>query len=188
MLEEEARLTKVSEKWLVKMHMFLFFYMVFIYIYVGLIMNQKIISKSTGLNYYKYHIEFEPFPENVEFNKLGHGSLLQLNHSLQFKIRLVQGLSPVFVLSLERSWAVCRNTHNEGFSDSVGYLHCCFLQNHHWGAEFGNPRTRKVGVKQEACDSSCLPQQHFHCQFSDTKMNATCGHIMGFFLVQNFND
>lgn len=102
----------------------------------------------------------------------------------------MQGLSPVFVLSLERSWAVCRNTHNEGFSDSVGYLHCCFLQNHHWGAEFGNPRTRKVGVKQEACDSSCLPQQHFHCQFSDTKMNATCGHIMVFFwfkiLMTNF--
>lgn len=71
-------------------------------------MNQKIISKSTGLNYYKYHIEFEPFPENVGFNKLEHVSLLQLNHSLQmkfkiFKIRLVQGLSPVFVLSLERS-------------------------------------------------------------------------------------
>lgn len=42
-------------------------------------MNQKIISKSTGLNYYKYHIEFEPFPENVGFNKLGHGSLFLTN-------------------------------------------------------------------------------------------------------------
>lgn len=64
-MEEEARLTKVSEKWLVNMHTFLFFYMVLIYICVGLTMNQKIISKSTGLNFYKYNIEFEPFPENV---------------------------------------------------------------------------------------------------------------------------
>lgn len=88
MLEEEARLTKVSEKWLVNMHMFLFFYMVFIYICVGLIINQKIISKSTGLNYYKYHIEFEPFPENIGFKKMGHGSLLQLNHSLQMKFKI----------------------------------------------------------------------------------------------------
>lgn len=48
----------------------------------------------------------------------------------QSKIRLVQGLSPLFVLILAIYLDLGYNTHDEGLSNWVDFLHCC-IQIHH---------------------------------------------------------